>query len=33
MKHKTLIVIANYYKDISNNLINSTIEKIEKKKN
>jgi len=32
MKHKTLIVIANYYKDISNNLINSTIEEIEKKK-
>jgi len=33
MKHKTLIVIANYYKDISNNLINSTIEEIKKKKN
>tara|TARA_Y100001954_G_C15580944_1_gene488302 strand:- start:207 stop:611 length:405 start_codon:yes stop_codon:yes gene_type:complete len=31
MKHKTLIVIANYYKDISNNLINSTIKEIKKK--
>ena len=30
MKHKTLIVIANYYKDISNNLINSTIKEIKK---
>ena len=32
MKHKTLIVIANYYKDISYNLINSTIKEIKKKK-
>ena len=32
MKHKTLIVIANYYKDISNNLINSTVKEIKKKK-
>ena len=32
MKHKTLIINASYYKDISNNLINSTIEEIKKKK-